>query len=131
MFPGLDLYRTDLAHVTTAGQDPDDLDHDLYDQTVRGLKRMNDITPAVRRTVTLAEKNELASPAETHRKTRKSGGSPFAQVELERTHLQKNKHQAWTAPGLTRLFVGVLYVLLYTTRVYRVANALWVRSHRR
>ena len=32
MFPGLDLYRADLAQpLTTAGEDLDSLDHDLSD----------------------------------------------------------------------------------------------------
>ena len=37
MFPGLDLCLTDPAqHLTAAGEELDDLDHDLSDLSVRG-----------------------------------------------------------------------------------------------
>ena len=38
MFPGLDLRCTDPAQpLTTAGEEPDDLDHNLSDPSVRGV----------------------------------------------------------------------------------------------
>ena len=39
MLPGLDLYYADPAQPpTTASEEPDDLDHDLSDLSVRGVK---------------------------------------------------------------------------------------------
>ena len=39
VFPGLDLYCADPAQpLTTAGEELDDLDHDLSDLSVRGVK---------------------------------------------------------------------------------------------
>ena len=39
MFPGLDLYYPDPAqHLTTAGEDLDDLDRDLSDLSVRRVQ---------------------------------------------------------------------------------------------
>ena len=39
MFPGLDLYYADPAQpLTTAGEELDDLDHDLSDLSVRRVK---------------------------------------------------------------------------------------------
>ena len=39
MFPGLDLYYADPAQrITTAGEESDDLDHDLSELPVPGVK---------------------------------------------------------------------------------------------
>ena len=41
-FRGLDLYHADPAqHLITAGEDPDDLDRDLSDLSVRHVKRQS------------------------------------------------------------------------------------------
>ena len=48
VFPGLDLYYTDPAQtLTTAVKEPDDLDDDLSDLSVRGVLSFSFVTDRV------------------------------------------------------------------------------------